>query len=93
MHNLKNLFFNKKFPKKARSYKKNLVYGTFYKSLYFLVISEIKCKLAKQRPWGGDWFTLFMQDLKQDPDPGLDPKQSEKLDPDSKNIILDPQHW
>jgi hypothetical protein len=34
----------------------------------------------------------IMQALKQDPDPVLDPKLYEKLDPDPKKIISDPQH-
>ncbi len=36
---------------------------------------------------------VFIQDPESDPDPGSEPKLSEKSDPDPKKIIPDPQHW
>ncbi len=36
--------------------------STFYKSLYLVIISEIKIDFVE---WGGDWCTHFMQDSKQ----------------------------
>ncbi len=73
MHNKTNFFTKNSL--KSLKLKKNLVY-ILQKLIFPRAISGIKCELATQRSWGGDWFTFFMQDPKQYLDPGLDPKQN-----------------
>jgi hypothetical protein len=83
MQNLTKIFYLKKNSR---------ISFKFYKTLYIVLYSGIKCEFAVQLSRGGETDSLIIKKFLQEPDLDPEPNRPSKPDPEPKKIIPDPQH-